>query len=365
MALDARILLSGQAPQLDNYGDMYRNGMTMRNLAMQNQQAQQEISEKQTMKDLLRKNVVTDSSGKASLNQQAVLSDLYRVNPEKAMALEKQFRAESLEKQSEITRAAKQLAWSATPETWAQTRQAAIEMGLPNADKLPSEWSDQFAQRWQIATLDGEKQLELKMKEKAAEMDARKYANEQAFKEKEFALKKQDSDYNRGLKNRELAVKEKEASLKAKSGESLPIDSKKQIEALSTKNANKLSIQNQLNAFVESFDRLPDDQKIVQSRQLLKTLNSPEGADAIGSEEAKRLGNLIEFKYFNFTEPGSFMGRDLEEFKSQVQNTARMIGQGVRSNQKQIDKLMGRSTAKNTSNANVKTFKTSEIEWAE
>lgn len=152
------------------------------------------------------------------------------------------------------------------------------------------------------------------------------------------------------LKEREVRAAEMAAGLKAQrdaaSGEYLPLDKKKIVENLSTKNASKLSIKNQLDAFVRGMDDLSADQKIVQGRQLLKTLNSPEGADAIGAEEAKRLGGLLEFKMFNFTQPGSFIGRDIDEFKTQVEGTSKSIGEGIRANKSEVDSLMGRQQGK-------------------
>jgi hypothetical protein len=189
--------------------------------------------------------------------------------------------------------------------------------------------------------------------------------------------------------DRDYYLRMREIDAKRAEGPKLPLDRQKIVEGLATKNAGKSSIKNQLDAFMGSWDGLSEDQKIVQGRQLLKTLNSPEGADAIGAEEAKRLGGLLEYKIGNFTDPGSFIGRDLEEFGNQVRNTSRMLGDGISSNQDQIDMNMGRpqsseqymrnlerqhTAAKNKqsgggfgmSEANAgqkKTFKTKDIEW--
>lgn len=177
MALDPRILLTGQAPQISSYGDLQQQGMTLRKMAMENQAIQNEQAERMAMKDLLRKNVSTDASGKTSINKQAALSDLYKVNPEKAMAYQKEWDAIDFENQKRITESAKKLAWSATPDTWLETRQAAIDMNLPNADKLPTEWSDGFIQKWQMATLSGEEQLKARAEQYKSLIESQKYGD--------------------------------------------------------------------------------------------------------------------------------------------------------------------------------------------
>lgn len=129
-------------------------------------------------------------------------------------------------------------------------------------------------------------------------------------------------------------------------GENLPIDSKKMVETFATKNANKTGIKNQIDAVMENWDGLSEDQQLAAGRQLLKTLNSPEGADAIGAEEANRLGSKLEFAIGNFSNsnPTQF-GRDLKGFKEQAMNTAKNLSDAVAKNQSEVDRLMGRPVA--------------------
>jgi hypothetical protein len=107
----------------------------------------------------------------------------------------------------------------------------------------------------------------------------------------------------------------------------------------------KASIKNQIDAVMGNWDKLSDDQKISQGRQLLKTLNSTEGADAIGAEEAKRLGAKLEFAMGNFlnSNPMQF-GRDLPGFAEQARNTSKSIGDAMAANQRMIDEAYGRQT---------------------
>ena len=66
------------------------------------------------------------------------------------------------------------------------------------------------------------------------------------------------------------------------------------------------------------------------------------GVDAIGSEEAQRLGGLLEYKVMNLTQPGPMFGRDIPGFKEQAMATSKNIRAGVKSNQKIIEDLTGR-----------------------
>ena len=141
------------------------------------------------------------------------------------------------------------------------------------------------------------------------------------------------------LKARKIRADEAKAQ---RQGEHLQLEEKKTVEGLATKNANKVAIKNQIDAVLSQWDSYSQDQKLAQGRQLLKTLNSPEGADAIGAEEANRLGSKLEFALGNFTNsnPTQF-GRDLEGFKQQAADTSKNLGIAIDSNRKIIDSVMG------------------------
>lgn len=142
-----------------------------------------------------------------------------------------------------------------------------------------------------------------------------------------------------------LAAEKAAAGRKSATGENLGIDQKEIIKGLSSKNANKMSIKNQIDAVMSGWDALSDDQKVTAGSQLLKTLNSTEGADAIGAEEAGRLGAKLEFalgNLFDKSKPLQF-GRDLEGFKEQATNTSKAIEKAIQANQAQIDAAYGRA----------------------
>lgn len=195
MALDANIILQGRAPQFMNQMDVAKDAMTMKQLAMQNQSLEKESNDRSTINDILKRNTTLDSSGKTTINRGAALSDLYKFNPQKAMDFQKQLSAQDMDQLKIHTEAAKALAWSATPENYTQIKAKAIEMGLPNSDKLPDTYSPEFVQRWQIATLNGEEQL------KKSQNDA-----ELGLKQQEFGLKQtgQKLDYGDKAEGRKI-----------------------------------------------------------------------------------------------------------------------------------------------------------------
>jgi hypothetical protein len=126
----------------------------------------------------------------------------------------------------------------------------------------------------------------------------------------------------------------------------LPAENKEVIKDLARKNANKISISNQIDAVLANWDALPDDQKLSQGKQLLKVLNSTEGADAIAAEEAKRLGSRLEFALGGLTSGnyGQF-GRDLAGFKKQAEETSSGVKRAVELNKKEIERQYGRTPA--------------------
>jgi hypothetical protein len=284
MPLDPSIPLQFKGLQLDNPMDVQAKVMNMSQLARQGQIQEQQIKKNEVEFDL---------------------------EKERAAAAKK-----------------KELAWSIQPggANWAEIRQAGIAAGYPNADKLPEQYpGDDFAKQMKMGTLTALEQLE------------------QMNKQRGYDIQERQLDDNAQERRLTYGLKLKEVDAKTASGENLPIDAKHEVNALATKNAGKVAIKNQIDAVMGNWDNLTDEQKITTGRSLLKTLNSTEGADAIGAEEAKRLGGFLEFRLGNFTEPGAFVGRDLKGFKEQATNASTAIGSAVKANQAVIDQRMGRS----------------------
>lgn len=169
-----------------------------------------------------------------------------------------------------------------------------------------------------------------------------------------YVSSKNDREFQRELNAGKYAHEEKLANMKAnenpakKAFQQLPEENQKQIEVLAGKIGTKQSIKNQLDSTLEVLRSpdIPEDQKITSGRTLLKILNSAEGADAVGAEEAKRLGSFLEYKMGNFTQPGSFIGRDLDKFIEQVDLNSKALGQALERGKSDIDTLYGRSPRK-------------------
>lgn len=112
---------------------------------------------------------------------------------------------------------------------------------------------------------------------------------------------------------------------------------------------NNVQLSNVRNAMAEALTKLedknlPEDQKIKVGQSLFKLLNSAEGADAVGAEEAKRLGSYLEYQKFNMTDPGAFWGRDVNGFTDQVRNYRDVLDGRIRRNEDMANGLrQGRS----------------------
>lgn len=127
----------------------------------------------------------------------------------------------------------------------------------------------------------------------------------------------------------------------------LPMENQEQIKKLADRMANQTAIRQSLDSALEILKspNVSEDQKVVVGKSLLKTINSEQGQDAIGAEEAKRLGSFLEYKIANFTEPGSVWGRDLDKFTDQTALASSKIKLAREKNQGEIDRLYGRSAS--------------------
>lgn len=154
-----------------------------------------------------------------------------------------------------------------------------------------------------------------------------------------------DEIRNQTQSNREIARqdrKEREAKINTDI-RLLPAEDQEVVKDLAKKSASKIAIANQIDAVMSKWDSLSDDQKLGQGRQLLKVLNSTEGADAIGAEEAKRLGTKLEFAMGNFTNsnPTQF-GRDLKGFAEQARITSQGLKSAIKANESEIGRRYAR-----------------------
>jgi hypothetical protein len=126
-------------------------------------------------------------------------------------------------------------------------------------------------------------------------------------------------------------------------------------DTISRSNAAKETIANQIDSALKNWDNLTEGGQLQQGRQLLKILNSTEGKDAIGVEEAERLGSKLQYAYGNFSNdnPTQF-GRDLKGFKEDAENTLSSIRGGIKKNAQLIDRVYGKYGIKSNSAPDVK-----------
>lgn len=170
-------------------------------------------------------------------------------------------------------------------------------------------------------------------------------------KDSELAYKKERDKKDDSFKAQELALKAQEYKSKAPKADqvaydALPKEKQKQIDSLGTKMGVQTDVKSGLDAGLANINAAlkagDEGQAVVAGKQLIKLLNSAEGSDAVGAEESKRLAGYLEYKIANFTEPGSFIGRDLDKFVEQVSGKAKEIDARMASNQAAIDKIYGR-----------------------
>lgn len=117
-------------------------------------------------------------------------------------------------------------------------------------------------------------------------------------------------------------------------------------KGIASKTAIAEQIDNQLANIRQSIAEGKEDLAVQQGAEMLKILNSDMGKDAVGAEEAKRLGAFLEYKIANFTGPGSFFGRDIDQFFEQAAQKNNSIKASIADSQKRLDNILaGRGNA--------------------
>ncbi|MES3012636.1 MAG: hypothetical protein V4750_02765 [Pseudomonadota bacterium] len=124
----------------------------------------------------------------------------------------------------------------------------------------------------------------------------------------------------------------------------LPPDKQITVRSLATDNAKRVSVANMMREELANFRNAKTEaEKVKAGEGMLKLLNSPTNPDAVGSEEAERIGGFLKFKKGNLLEAGSFIGRDLDLFDAQVEDKLGAMDRSMAENQKIVDQLMGRA----------------------
>jgi len=128
-------------------------------------------------------------------------------------------------------------------------------------------------------------------------------------------------------------------------GGGLPPETQAMATGLAQKNVTKLSISGTIDSLLSDFDKLSPDQQLARGREMIKTLNSFEGPDAVGAEESKRLAGFLEFAVGNFTNqnPTQF-GRNMKGFVEQAVGVSNSMKKAADLNTALIEKISGRKS---------------------
>lgn len=378
MGIDSSIY--AQQTPLDIMGSV-QTGMKMSDMMQQNRLNQRKLAEDQAMRDAYQGAIGKDGT----VDSKMVMSNLAKnpgANPmqiaetqQKLAQQQRDTQKANLESAMQKVTIGGQLLGSANDQaSWTKALRQAEALNISKPGEHPEQFDPVYKTQLQNQTLNTQQQLEQHWKKEGHDLDARKTK----VSEGELAVKQQEQRRKGGA-----APKGFKYAVDPTTGEAVLVpenpakhefdhlapEKQKTVEELAKKNAGKTSIMNQINSAMSGWDSLPDDQKVSAGRQLLKTLNSTEGADAIGAEEAKRLGGKLEFALGNITNsnPTQF-GRDLEGFKTQTGNVAKAIKGAIEANQKVIDESYGRQAKPAGATggwnpANPPTLKTNQIKW--
>lgn len=177
-------------------------------------------------------------------------------------------------------------------------------------------------------------------------------SSDYAQKKFESGLKSEADPFTARTKGLDLAIKQLDLQKKQQEMaggspkadfERLPIENQEQIKKLSGSAAAKKAIRDQLAATLDTLQnpQVPYEQKFMAAKNLGKTLNSTEGADAVGADEADRMLSFLSQLPTN--RPGWDFGPQLDKFTDQVALKVRDIDQALVSTEGRIKGLYGRA----------------------
>lgn len=177
MPLDPNIILSGRLPQIDSPLQVASQAMSLGQIARKNRAEDQAMAQEQALKDIYKKNVVIDENGNATLNRQGLMSDLYKANPQKAIATQNEFSTSDLAEMKNKAEMGKQLAWSIRDQaSYDAARAKARELGLPGVDKMPPMFDPNYVRQMQVSSLSATEQINKMQQDRNYAMDQSKFA---------------------------------------------------------------------------------------------------------------------------------------------------------------------------------------------
>lgn len=189
--------------------------------------------------------------------------------------------------------------------------------------------------------------LDSYLKQKLMESNQAKYQQDLDFKNKQLDQQAIQNELNRNFKEALLnKTFDQKNNRPGQDFRNLPEDDQEVVKGLSKKNADKIAISNSIDSVMNNWDQLDENQKLQQGRQLIKVLNSTQGQDAVGAEEAKRLAGKLEFAVGNLTNSNPIQfGRDLKGFHDDAVITSNAIKDSYKMNNQEIAKRYNKSGA--------------------
>lgn len=180
--------------------------------------------------------------------------------------------------------------------------------------------------------------------EKQQDFQNKKYSSDlshQQFMEKQSQA---NATALQDFRGRELDLKQQLAEAKASGvvGKQ-PHEQQKVLDTLSEGAAKRASVSNLMQAGLERFRAAKasgdEDAAVKEGEGMYKLLNSPENPDAVGTEEAKRIGSFLQRG--NVLQPGNFFSRDLDKFDAQVVSKINGLRSSAKVNLDQVAKIRG------------------------
>lgn len=279
--LETDIYQNQKMPETPSYLDSATKAANLSGIGLQNQGRQQELEAGQRKAYLQKAAVFGDS-----------LKALYKLPPEQR------------------------------PQAYQQMRNDLMNAGVTDSSHLPEQFDDQHNLPMLGRYLNSEDHIKAQLDNDLTKAHAN-YFNAEAMKNRAEAGKKTNP-----------------AKLEF---DNLPPENQEQIKELAKKSANKTSIKGQIDAALAALEDpgVSDEQKTIMGRNLAKVLNSTEGQDAVGNQEASRMVGLLD--RFNLHRPGTPFGVQLGEFTKQVKNSSAVLGDAISRNKAQMETLYGRT----------------------
>lgn len=123
----------------------------------------------------------------------------------------------------------------------------------------------------------------------------------------------------------------------------LPKDQQNVVNGLSTDVGKKIAatslLDEQLAQFKAAHEAGDEAKAAIIGGNMVKLLNSDQGADAVGAEESKRLATDLEYQIANFFGKGETWGRNLPRFFETAAGKSNAMKASARANQQLIEQI--------------------------